>query len=233
MSKLLCSSSSLRSVMSRVRPLMRSRRPLKSNSPLAVSSSHTCRPSGRTKRKVKAYERLSGRSPRIRVLRLARSSRWTCSMKLGCGRLAMPPWSNPRIWAPSSRRERPVVASHSKAITCPAAMASARRILLSSSVKRANLSAASLRRLSVNNAINTRVQSVTNVTATCAPFTRSVSGTVASPKWPTPNAVAQITVMDQKNAPAIPKVAWQRAASHNSRGNTRASASNESQEPIG
>ena len=47
-------SACLRSVMFRVRPLMRRSRPAASNSPFAVSSSHSCRPSGQRKRKLSA-----------------------------------------------------------------------------------------------------------------------------------------------------------------------------------
>src|SRR6185436_5595140 len=102
-----------------------------------------------------------------------------------------------------------------------------------SSSARVNLSTASLRRLTVNNADSTRVQNVTIVTEIWAPLTRSLSGTPTSPNCPMPNMVAQMTVLDQMNAAAIAKMGWQRAVSHNSSGNTGASASYVAQPPLG
>ena len=52
------SSAVLRSVISRVRPLIRKSLPVPSNSPLAVSSSQTWRPSQPRKRKFRTYEGL-------------------------------------------------------------------------------------------------------------------------------------------------------------------------------
>src|SRR5262249_16270327 len=115
----------------------------------------------------------------------------------------------------------------------PAAMASANRVLLSSSVWRANLSAASLRRRSANGATRTRVKSDTIVMTTRAPFTRSIIGTAASPKWPMLNVVAQRTAKEVTNAGAMANRGGERAASHSKGGNATTSGSNESQDPVG
>src|SRR5262249_47122093 len=47
-----------------------------------------------------------------------------------------------------------------------------------------------------------------------------------------PKVVAQMTVKDTMNAPAIPKAGSPRATSHSNRGSTTASGSNESQDPV-
>src|SRR5262249_60180489 len=57
--------------------------------------------------------------------------------------------------------------------------------------------------------------------------------TDAQPKRPMPKVIAQMIRNDAKNAPAIPKVGWQRAVSHNSSGSTRAPGLNVIQDPVG
>jgi hypothetical protein len=47
-----------------------------------------------------------------------------------------------------------------------------------------------------------------------------------------PKVVAKMIDREARNAPAIPKVGWQRAVSHNSSGRTRALGLNESQVPV-
>src|SRR5215467_14337457 len=54
-----------------------------------------------------------------------------------------------------------------------------------------------------------------------APSTRSVIGTLGSPKWPLPKMVVQTIVMETRNAPAAEKDGSQRAASHNNIGNSQ------------
>src|SRR5262245_6036658 len=100
-------------------------------------------------------------------------------------------------------------------------------------IPRMPASLASRERLSANSAVRTRVRIVTIVTAAWAPFTRSVIGTPASPKRPRPNVIAQTTVIDVTNAPAIGNAGRQRAVSHNSSGSTTAAGVNESQDPAG
>jgi hypothetical protein len=70
------------------------------------------------------------------------------------------------------------------------------------------------------------------IVAVWAPFTRSMSGTAASPKRPTPNVVANISAADAINAPAMPKAGWQRAASRNRTGSTIATGLNRSQDAV-
>jgi hypothetical protein len=49
------------------------------------------------------------------------------------------------------------------------------------------------------------VKSVTVTAAAWAPLTRSVNGTSASPKRPTPKVMARMTAAEAINAPALPK----------------------------
>ena len=85
-----------------------------------------------TKAENQGIRRDSGQSSRMRALKDSRSSAWVRRRKSLCSAPARLPSSRPRIRAALSlRRERWVTASHSKAITCPAASAAAKRSALS------------------------------------------------------------------------------------------------------
>jgi membrane peptidoglycan carboxypeptidase len=105
--------------------------PVPSNSPLAVSSSQTWRPSQPRKRKFRTYEGLLGINSRVCDLKVLRSSGWTRS-KNSLRTPVGPPSPSPRMLAALSlRRVWRVTASHSKATTLPASKASAKLALCS------------------------------------------------------------------------------------------------------
>ena len=95
------------------------------------------------------------------------------------------------------------------------------------------LSVVSFRRLSANSAARTKASSAPANTRVCAASMRSARGTLASPKCPRLKVVDQTTASVTTKAAAAANSGRQRTATHNRRGNTRATGKAVAHGPCG